>query len=282
MNKLEQYKSGKKSIYYSIFFGKLFIRHQKFFKRVFNSITIPVFISFILIGLFIQKPTLLASFYISLIIVLQFILITILSYIFAKLFSLKIIKITSILFNLILIANIILIYTNTDLAEKLFILSGFYAISLFLLLAFLLYKTLTFIMPSLANGIFSFLKTIIDVVSLFNMYYITIVLTNIIYLILSFIIYDVHLVRFLFDAFFLLILDLIMISIAKIFANMIDIKFSNQNLFKYYDNNFSTITDEKQNELLRNFSDSGKNIRQTILAILILLTLKILFVYYFM
>ncbi|HSQ97618.1 MAG TPA: hypothetical protein VLL98_02755 [Rickettsiales bacterium] len=281
-NKLEKYKDGKKSIYFSIFFGNFFIKHQKFFKRIFNSVTIPVFLSIILIAIFSQKQTLLVSFYSSIITVLQFILVSLLSLVFAKLFSIKVIKNITIIFTILLIINIFLIFINIDLAEKMFILAGFYKIALFLLFSFLLYKTLSFIMPSLESGIFLFIKNIIEIRNLFNIYYIIIVLTNIFYLVLSFIIYNVHLLNIALDGFFLLLIDLILTSIAKTFSNLINIKLSNNNLFEYYDNDFDTITEEKQNELLTNFSNSGKNIRQTILAILILIALKILFVYYFM
>lgn len=189
-NKFEKYKDGRKSIYFSIFFGKAFLKHKDIFKKIFNSVSFSIILCVLLLTLLFQKQIVLYSFLYSIITILQVLALIICSAVVARLFHNNLFK--KAVFSLIALSyfNVALLFVSPLLAQKLFLMfSIIYKISWLLLLLFVLYRVFSFILPSLKSGIISFLEKILGVDNLFKLYYITLVLMNVFYILFVYLLF---------------------------------------------------------------------------------------------
>ncbi len=288
-NKFEKYKDGRESIYFSIFFGDIFLKHRNIFKKILNSVSISILLCILLFAIFFQKQIFLASFLFSITIISQIIFLIICSAIIAKLFNIKIIN-NIITFVLLLFSfNMSLLFINPILAQKLFLfLSIIYKFSYILLFLFALYKIFSLIIPSLKNGIIPFLKRILELDSLFKIYYSIIALTNVFYILFVFIknknMQYTDTLNILNNFYLLILMNVILITIAKIFETLISAKiiYDNPSLFKFYEDNFCIITDAKFEKLLKIFVEKTRNIRKILTTFSAVIGFKILFTYYMM
>jgi hypothetical protein len=283
-NKLEKYIDSKKSFFFASFFGNDFLAHRTLFKKIFNPVTIPFVLCILTFAIFFQEGIFLVSFYLSIIAIMLLIGFVIFSSIIDLLFSVKIIKYIVIILSAIFIFNIIFVMTGGHLIEKMLFMTRIYEIAFFISCSYILYKLFLFIMPSLNNGIFSFIKATIDIENILNIYYIVIILTDVFYLMLSLILHNLYFLDIMTRMIFVVLMNLIMVSIVHAFSDFVNAELSDDNrrFFKYYEDNFDTISDEKKDEFLKICVDKSNIFREVELLILILIGLKILFVFYFM